>query len=192
MHASSEPEVEKPPDNDNEISISKAKTQSGNEHSRSDNEKYNDEVHEDTRPTNDKEPENDVEIEPPVDLDNPQPKNKRYDKRDFIARKHSREREPWIQKPMPFPPKSTKKKDDEEFERFAEMLRPVFLGTRLTGILKMPPYAKYMKDIITNKRKIPEAEISTMLVNYTFKMEYLKNLVIRVYKLYLALLKRIM
>ena len=68
-----------------------------------------------------------------------------------------------------FPPRSTKKNDDEEFERFAEMLRPVFLHTRLTDILKMPPYAKYMKDIITNKRKTPEAEISTMLANYTFK-----------------------
>ena len=56
---------------------------------------------------------------------------------------------------MPFPPKSTKKKDDEEFEHFAEMLRPVVLRTRLTNILKMSPYAKYMKDIITNKRKIP-------------------------------------
>ena len=61
------------------------------------------------------------------------------------------------------------KNDDEDFERFAEMLRPVFLRTRLTDILKMPPYAKYMKDIITNKRKIPQAEISTMLANYTFK-----------------------
>src|SRR6266498_3860655 len=49
------------------------------------------------------------------------------------------------------------------------MLRPVFLRTRLTDILKMPPHAKYMKDIISNKRKIPEAEISTMLANYTFK-----------------------
>ena len=68
---------------------------------------------------------------------------------------------------MPFPPKSTKKKDDEEC--FTQMIRPVFLRTRLTDILKMPPYAKYMKDIITNKRKIPEAEISTMLANYTFK-----------------------
>ena len=48
------------------------------------------------------------------------------------------------------------------------MLIPVFLRPRLTDILKMPPYAKYMKDIITNK-KIPEAEISTMLANYTFK-----------------------
>ena len=40
----------------------------------------------------------------------------------------------------------------------------------------MPPYAKYMKDIITNKRKIPEAEISTMLANYTFKDGVLKKL----------------
>ena len=79
-----------------------------------------------------------------------------------MARKHGKEREPWVQKPMPFPPKSTEKNDDEEFERFAEMLRPVFLRTRLSDILKMP---KYMKDIITNKRKIPEAEISTMLAN---------------------------
>ena len=43
------------------------------------------------------------------------------------------------------------------------------MRTRLTDILKMHPYAKYMKDIITNNRKMPEAEISTMLANYTFK-----------------------
>ena len=60
MHASSEPEIEKPPDNENETSISDAETQSSND--------------------------NDVEVEPAVDLDNPQTKNKRYDKRDFIAR----------------------------------------------------------------------------------------------------------
>ena len=118
---------------------------------------------------NDKELDNDVEIEPAVDLDNPQPKNKRYDKKDFVDRKYGKEREPWVQKPMPFPAKPSKKKDDEEFERFAEMLRPVFLRTCLTDILKMAPYAKYMKDIVTNKRKIPEAEISTMLANYSFK-----------------------
>ena len=154
MHASSEPEVEKPPDN--EVSISDAETQSGSEHSPSDNEKDNNEVHENTQ-TNNKEPDNDVEIEPVVILDNPQPKNKRYDKRDFVARKHGKEIEPWVQKPMTFPPKSTKNKDDEEFERFAEMLRPLFLRNHLSDILKMPPYAKYMKDIITHKRKIPEA-----------------------------------
>ena len=158
MDTSSELEIEKPPETNNDVSISDAETQSGNEHPPSDNKKDNADVHEDAQP-NEKEPDNDVEIEPHVDLDNPQPKNKRYDKRDFVARKHDKEREQWVQKPMPFPPKSTKKNDDEEFERFAEMVRPVFLRTRLTDILKMPPYAKYMKGIITNKRKIPEAEI---------------------------------
>ena len=66
------------------------------------------------------------------------------------------------------------------------------MRTRLIGILKMPPYAKYMKDIIKNKRKIPEAEISTMLANYTFKDGVPKNLEIREYQIYLALSKRIM
>src|SRR6266511_3149540 len=69
---------------------------------------------------------------------------------------------------MPFPPKPSKKKDDEDFERFVEMLRPVFLRTRLPDILKMTR-AKYTKEIIANKRKIPEADISTMLANYSFK-----------------------
>ena len=162
MHASSEPVVDTP-DNPNDISMSDAETQSGNEHEPSEN--INDDVHDDAQPSND----NDVEIEPAVDLDNPQSKNQRYDKRDFVARKHGKEREPWVQKPMPFPPKPSKKKDDEDFERFAEMIRPIFLRMRLTNVLKTNPYAKYMKDIITNKRKIPEAEISTMLANYTFK-----------------------
>ena len=58
---------------------------------------------------------------------------------------------------MPFPPKPSKKKDDEDFESFTEMIRPIFLRMRLTDMLKLNTYAKYMKDIITNKRKIPEA-----------------------------------
>ena len=49
----------------NDISISDAETQSGNEHEPSDN--VNDDVHVDAQPSND----NDVEIEPALDLDNP-------------------------------------------------------------------------------------------------------------------------
>ena len=162
FHASSEPTVDTP-ENPNDISISDAETQSGHEHEPSN--KDNDHVHVDAQPSND----NDVEIEPTVDLDNPQPKNKRYDKRDFIARKHGKVREPWVQKHMPFPPKPFNKKDGDKFERFVKMLRPVFLRLCLTDILKMSPYAKYMKDIVTNKRKIPKAEISTMVANYTCK-----------------------
>ncbi|KAI5012442.1 hypothetical protein ZWY2020_024576 [Hordeum vulgare] len=150
------------PENPNDVSVCDAETQSGDEHEPSDN--IDNGVHVDGQPSNDK----DVEIEPVIDLDNPQPKNKRYDKNDFIARKHGKQREPWVQKPMPFPPKPSKKKDDEDFERFVEMIRPVFLQMHLTNMLKMSPYSKYMKDIVTNKRKIPEVDISTMLANYTF------------------------
>ncbi|KAI5014653.1 hypothetical protein ZWY2020_056043 [Hordeum vulgare] len=151
------------PESPNVASISDVETQSGDEHESNDD--INSDVHEDAQPSNEK----DVEIEPSVDLDNPQPKNKRYDKNVFAARKHGKEREPWVQKPMPFPPKPSKKKDHEDFERFVEMIRPVFLQMRLTDMLKMSPYAKYMKDIVTNKRRIPDLEISAMLANYTFK-----------------------
>ena len=51
LHASSEPKIEKPHDNENEVSISDAKTQSGNEHSSGDNENDNDDVHKDTHQT---------------------------------------------------------------------------------------------------------------------------------------------
>src|SRR6266536_4433800 len=93
LDASSEPEIDKPPDNDNEVSISDAETQSGNEYPPSDNENDNVDVHEDAQPSNEKEPDNDVEIEPAIYLHNPQTKNKTYDKKDFLARKHGKERE---------------------------------------------------------------------------------------------------
>ena len=82
--------IAEPPDNPNDISMSDAETQSGNKHEPSDN--VNDDVHVDAQPSNN----NDVEIEPVVDLDNPQSNNQRYDKKDFVARKHGKEREPWV------------------------------------------------------------------------------------------------
>ena len=69
LHAS-EPAIDTP-ENPNDISISDAETQSGDEHEPSDN--INNDVHVDAQPSND----NDVEIEPDVDLDNPQSKNQR-------------------------------------------------------------------------------------------------------------------
>ena len=69
------------------FSISDAETQSGNEPETSDN--VNDNVHDDAQPSND----NDIEIEPDVDLHNLQSQNQRYHKRDFVARKHGKERE---------------------------------------------------------------------------------------------------
>ncbi|KAI4998963.1 hypothetical protein ZWY2020_054827 [Hordeum vulgare] len=101
LHASNP--VAATPKSPNDASISDAETQSGDEHEPNDD--INSDVHIDAQPSNEK----DVEIEP-VDLDNPQPKTRRYDKNNFTARKHGKEREPWVQKPMPFPPKPSKKR----------------------------------------------------------------------------------
>ena len=55
------------------------------------------------------------------------------------------------------------------------MIRPIFLRMRLIDMLKMNHYAMYMKDIVTNKRKIPEAEISPCLSIILLKVEYQRN-----------------
>jgi hypothetical protein len=95
-------------------------------------------------------------------------KNAKYTKEDFIANKHGSEREPWVQKPMPFLGKKHKSKEEEHYNRFCEWRKTLFLQIPLTEAIKMPPYSKYMKDIVSNKRKIPSEEISTLLANYSF------------------------
>src|ERR1041385_9375047 len=47
-------------------------------------------------------------------------------------------------------------------------MKHLFLQIPLTDAIKLPPYSKYMKDIVTNKTKVPNEEISTMLANYSF------------------------
>ncbi|MCY5088424.1 hypothetical protein OV015_25780, partial [Salmonella enterica subsp. enterica serovar 1,4,[5],12:i:-] len=112
---------------------------------------------------NDASDKEDVEDEPEKHA-----KNKKYTKEDFIAKKHGNEREPWVQKQMPFPAKKLKSKEEEHYNKFCDWMKPLFLQIPLTDAIKLPPYSKYMKDIVTNKRKIPNEEISTMLANYSF------------------------
>ena len=95
--------------------------------------------------------------------------------RETVARKHGKEREPWVQKPMPFPPKPSKKMDDEDFERFAEMIRPIFLHMCLTDMLKMPAYAKYMKILLQIKERYRKLKFPPCLLITLFRVEYLRN-----------------
>ncbi|KAI4978071.1 hypothetical protein ZWY2020_014625 [Hordeum vulgare] len=129
LHASSPNTIT--PEEPNDISASDAETQSRDEHEPGDN--MDSDVHNNAQLSNDE----DVEPETTVNPDNPQPK--KYDKNDFTTRKHGKEREPWVQISIPFPPKPSKKKDDEDFERFVEMIRPIFLQMWLTDMLKMSP-----------------------------------------------------
>src|SRR3954467_7679250 len=68
---------------------------------------------------------------------------------------------------MPFRGKSFKTKKVEHHNKFCEWMKPLFLQIPLTDAIKLPPYSKYMKDIVTNKRKVPNEAISTMLANYS-------------------------
>jgi hypothetical protein len=149
-------ESSEPVNDPNSISISDAETESGNEH---DNDK------------NDASDKEEVEEEPEKHA-----KNKKYTKEDFIAKKHGNEREPWVQKQMPFPAKKLKSKEEEHYNKFCDWMKPLFLQIPLTDAIKLPPYSKYMKDIVTNKRKIPNEEISTMLANYSFNGKVPKKL----------------
>jgi len=151
-------ESSEPVNDPNSISISDAETESGNEHDK-DNDKSD---------VSDKE---EVEDEPEKHA-----KNKKYTKEDFIAKKHGNEREPWVQKQMPFPVKKLKSKEEEHYNKFCDWMKPLFLQIPLTDAIKLPPYSKYMKDIVSNKRKIPNEEISTMLANYSFNGKVPKKL----------------
>ena len=156
---------EEPAVDPNSVSISDAETKDGAEPEGKDNEKNDPpEVREEEAPD----------------------KRKRYTKEDFIARKHGKEKEPWVQKPMPFPGKSIKSKEEEHYNKFCEWIKPLFLQIPLTDAIKLPPYSKYMKDIVTNKRKIPKEAISTMLANYSFRERFLRSSVIQVYPPFLA------
>ena len=49
-------------------------------------------------------------------------------------------------------------------------------GDFIPDAIKQPSYSKYVKDIVTNKRKNPNEEISTMLANYSFNGKIPKKL----------------
>src|ERR1043165_1897848 len=116
------------------------------------------------------EPEKDAEKNDPPEVreEEAPDKCKKYTREELLARRHGKEQEPWVQKPMPFPSKSVKTKEEEHYNKFCEWMKPLFLQIPLTDAIKLPPYSKYMKDIVTNKRKVPNEAISTMLANYSF------------------------
>ena len=93
---------------------------------------------------------------------------------------------------MPFPDKKHKSKEEEDYNMFCEWMKPLFLQIPLTDAIKLPPYSKYMKDIVSNKRKIPNEEISTMLVITLSMAKFQRSWATQLYLLFLVLLRIIM
>ena len=63
------------------------------------------------------------------------------------------------QPPIPFPQRLAKVKLDKQFGKFVEILKKLSITIPFTeALLQMPSYSKFLKDIISNKRKLEECE----------------------------------
>ncbi|XP_021307193.1 uncharacterized protein LOC110431839 [Sorghum bicolor] len=76
---------------------------------------------------------------------------------------------------LPFPTRWRKKRKDgeEQFLRFVEMVEKTNVSVPLMDVLHIPSYAKFIKDIINNKRPLPSVEVvklteecSTAILNH--------------------------
>jgi hypothetical protein len=59
-----------------------------------------------------------------------------------------------VHRPIPYSQEVTKSVDDARFDKFLELIKSLCLQIPLVDAIKFPPYSKYRKDIVTNKRKI--------------------------------------
>ena len=60
---------------------------------------------------------------------------------------------------LPFPMRAKKSSTDEQFSRFVEIIQQVNINVPLMDAMKVPTYARYIKDIINNKRPLPTTEV---------------------------------
>ena len=60
---------------------------------------------------------------------------------------------------LPFPMRAWKPSTDEQFSRFVEIIQQVNINVPLMDAMKVPTYARYIKDIINNKRPLPTTEV---------------------------------
>ncbi|XP_075101607.1 uncharacterized protein LOC142177045 [Nicotiana tabacum] len=61
---------------------------------------------------------------------------------------------------LPFPQKLYREKLDKQFGRFLDVLKQVHVNLPFTEVLsQMPAYAKFLKEILTKKRKIEEIAV---------------------------------
>ena len=52
---------------------------------------------------------------------------------------------------------------DEQFAHFVKMIEKIHVSVPLLDVLHIPSYAKYIKDIINNKRPLPSMEVVKLI-----------------------------
>ena len=65
--------------------------------------------------------------------------------------------------PVPYPQRLKKKEHDQQFAKFLERFKTLHINMPLVECLaQMPKYAKFLKELISNKKKLHEFEIVTL------------------------------
>lgn len=60
---------------------------------------------------------------------------------------------------LPFPERRRKPVADEQFGKFVEVIKKLYVNIPLLDAMQVPTYAKYLKDIIGKKRSLPATEM---------------------------------
>ncbi|XP_022899361.1 uncharacterized protein LOC111412666 [Olea europaea var. sylvestris] len=61
--------------------------------------------------------------------------------------------------PIPFPQQLNKHKMEQQYKKFLEVFKKLHINIPLAdALLQMPSYAKFLKDILSNKRKLEDHE----------------------------------
>ncbi|WVZ63313.1 hypothetical protein U9M48_012954 [Paspalum notatum var. saurae] len=63
---------------------------------------------------------------------------------------------------LPFPQRNKKAAADEQYSKFVEVIKKLYVNIPLLDAMQVPTYAKYLKDILNNKKPMPSAEIVHM------------------------------
>jgi hypothetical protein len=60
---------------------------------------------------------------------------------------------------LPFPQRYNKPSVDEQFACFVEVIQKIHIHVPLLDAMQVPTYARYLKDILNNKRPLPTTEV---------------------------------
>ncbi|XP_022854295.1 uncharacterized protein LOC111375662 [Olea europaea var. sylvestris] len=81
--------------------------------------------------------------------------------------------------PIPFPQRLQRKKLDKQFVKFVKIFKKLHINILFAdAIAQMPSYAKFLKEILSNKRKLEEHE--TICLNEECSAILLKKLPLKI------------
>ena len=64
---------------------------------------------------------------------------------------------------LPFPHRNLKAGIDEQFGKFIEVIQKLYINIPLLDAIQVPTYAKYLRDILNNKRPLPTTKVIKLM-----------------------------